>query len=103
MRARRPQGLSENTKRRTAMKLENWESTADLNDIYADIRRLNLEQCVAEFDEFGFTVVPPEKVASADFHRRLRDAILAVHGRRTGHHIDPDKLDSARLEHNRPL
>jgi ectoine hydroxylase-related dioxygenase (phytanoyl-CoA dioxygenase family) len=85
------------------MKLENWESTTELNEIYADIRRLDLEQCIAEMDAFGFTVVPPEKVASADFHRRLRNAILAVHERRTGHHIDPENLKNARLEHDRPV
>ena len=85
------------------MKLEQWDSTKELNEIYADIRRLDLEQCIAEFDAFGFTVVPPEKVASVEFHRRLRNAILKVHGRRTDEHIDPDALSSARLKNNRPL
>jgi ectoine hydroxylase-related dioxygenase (phytanoyl-CoA dioxygenase family) len=85
------------------MELANWEATADLNEIYADIRRLELEQCIGEFDAFGFTVIPPEKVAPHEFHIRLRDAILAVHERRTGHHIDPEALSSSRLEHGRPL
>ncbi len=66
------------------MKLENWESTADLNGIYADIRANGLEQNLAELDAFGFTVVPPQAVAPAAFHTRLREAILAVHRRRTG-------------------
>ena len=74
------------------MKLENWESTADLNDIYADIRANDLEQCVAELDAFGFTVLPPEKVAPPEFHQRLRQAILDVHERRTAHKIDADGL-----------
>ena len=66
------------------MKLENWETTPELNEIYADVRANDLEQCVAELDAFGFTVIPPEKVAPAEFHARLRDAILAVHERRLG-------------------
>ncbi len=66
------------------MKLENWETTPELNEIYADVRANNLEQCVAELDAFGFTVIPPDRVAPPEFHARLRDAILAVHERRTG-------------------
>lgn len=85
------------------MKLENWESTAELNDIYADIRELDLERCIAEFDAFGFTTVPPQKVASAAFHRRLRDTILSVYSRRTGDHIDPERLSEARLHEDKPL
>jgi ectoine hydroxylase-related dioxygenase (phytanoyl-CoA dioxygenase family) len=76
------------------MKLENWETTEDLNPIYADIRANGLEQCVAELDAFGFTVIAPDKVAPAEFHARLRDAILAVHKRRTG---------STEVPGNRPL
>ncbi len=85
------------------MKLENWETTAELNSIYADLRSNNLEQCIAEHDAFGFTVIPPEKVASKAFVERLRNAILKVHERRNGHRIDPDGLATATLEGNRPL
>ncbi|HEX4195885.1 MAG TPA: phytanoyl-CoA dioxygenase family protein [Caulobacteraceae bacterium] len=85
------------------MKLEHWETTADLNDIYADVRANDLEQCVAELDAFGFTVLPPEKVAPPEFHARLRQAILDVHERRTGHRIDPDRLATGSLEGDRPL
>jgi ectoine hydroxylase-related dioxygenase (phytanoyl-CoA dioxygenase family) len=85
------------------MKLDNWESTADLNPIYADIRANDLEQCVAELDAFGFTVIPPEKVAPAAFHARLRQAILDVHERRTGHRVEAAELGAASLEGNRPL
>jgi Phytanoyl-CoA dioxygenase (PhyH) len=85
------------------MKLENWETTADLNPIYADIRANDLEQCVAELDAFGFTVIPPEKIAPAAFHDRLRQAILDVHARRTGHRVEQGELGSASLEGERPL
>jgi ectoine hydroxylase-related dioxygenase (phytanoyl-CoA dioxygenase family) len=85
------------------MKLDNWESTADLNPIYADIRANDLEQCVAELDAFGFTVIPPEKIAPAAFHDRLRQAILDVHARRTGHRVEAAALGAASLEGDRPL
>ena len=85
------------------MKLDNWESTADLNPIYADIRANDLEQCVAELDAFGFTVIPPEKIAPAAFHDRLRQAILDVHERRTGHRVKAAELGAASLEGDRPL
>ena len=79
------------------MRLENWETTADLNPIYADVRRLGLEPNVAEHDAFGFTVVPPEIAAPEDFHERLRRALLEVHYRRTGQRIHPEDLATADL------
>ena len=66
------------------MKLENWESSSDVNPIYADIRALGLESSIAELDAFGFTVIPAEKVAPPEFHARLRSGIQQVHERRRG-------------------
>ena len=85
------------------MKLDNWESSKDLNGIYADIRRLGLEQCVAEHDAFGFTVVPPENLAPPETNRRLLDAILRVHKERTGHTLTPADLANGSLEGDRPM
>src|ERR1700722_5515670 len=85
------------------MKIDNWDASPELNAIYADIRANNLEQCVAEHDAFGFTVVPPEIAAPAGFYERLRKAILDVHHRRTKHPIDPDNLAAESLEGNRPI
>lgn len=85
------------------MKLEDWETTADLNPIYADIRALGLEQNIAEHDAFGFTVVPPEKVASPEFNERLRKAILQVHARRAGEQIESADLETTTLGGKAPL
>jgi len=85
------------------MKLGNWEATADLNPIYAEIRRLGLEQNIAEHDAFGFTIVPPEKVAPPEVSERLRKAILAVHERRTGEHIDVADIETTTLGGKAPL
>src|ERR1700733_5657443 len=85
------------------MKIEKWEATADLNEIYADVRAYNLEQCIAELDAFGSTVLDPNLVAPNGFYEKLRKAILDVHTRRTGHRIDPDNLGAENLEGGRPL
>lgn len=85
------------------MELRDWSTTADLNPIYADIRKLDLERCVAEFDAFGFTVIPPEKVGPPSLHQRLRDAVLEVHHRRSGQRIAPSELATASLPGDRPL
>ena len=66
------------------MEIGEWESTKGLNELYREIRRLDLERNVAELDNFGYTIVEPEKVAPPEFVARLRDRILDVAERRTG-------------------
>jgi ectoine hydroxylase-related dioxygenase (phytanoyl-CoA dioxygenase family) len=66
------------------MQIDDWESCPELTEIYQDIRKYDLVENVAELDAFGFTVVPPEKVAPPEFQDRLKQAILDVHERRTG-------------------
>jgi ectoine hydroxylase-related dioxygenase (phytanoyl-CoA dioxygenase family) len=53
-----------------------------------ELRRLDLVGNIAELEAKGLTVVPPEKVASADFIERLRDAIVRVAEERTGGAVD---------------
>lgn len=50
----------------------------------APIRELGLEQYVAELEQYGYTVIPPERVASPEFVGRVRDAVLRVAHERTG-------------------
>jgi hypothetical protein len=78
-----------------------WESVPDLNAIYADVRANDLACAVAEFDAFGFTVIPPDKAAPQGFAERLKRAILDVHERRTGHHIGGNELTNGTLEGDR--
>jgi ectoine hydroxylase-related dioxygenase (phytanoyl-CoA dioxygenase family) len=66
------------------MQIGDWESSKDLNELYREIRSLGLEQQLAELDNFGFTVVPPEKIAPPEFVDHLRDAVLRVSEQRTG-------------------
>src|SRR5215469_16809037 len=79
------------------MELGDWETSKDVNAIYAEVRRLGLEHCIAEHDAFGFTVIPPEKVATPELNQRLRQAILDLHERRTGEKIDIADIDKATL------
>lgn len=79
------------------MELGDWDTSKDVNEIYADVRRLGLEHCIAEHDAFGFTVIPPDKVAPPEFNQRLRQAILDSHARRTGERIDIRDLDKATI------
>ena len=53
------------------MDIGNGKTTAELNAIYAEARKLGIENCVAELEAFGFTIVPPEKVARPKFDRML--------------------------------
>jgi ectoine hydroxylase-related dioxygenase (phytanoyl-CoA dioxygenase family) len=89
--------------RETGMDIGTWDSVPDLNAIYADIRANDLESAIAEFDAFGFTVIPPEKVARRGVSERLRQAILDVHEKRTGHRIGANELASGTLEGDRPV
>ncbi len=50
----------------------------------APIRELGLEPYVAELEQYGYTVIPPERVATPEFVERLRDAVLRVAHERTG-------------------
>ena len=61
--------------------------------LWPELRRLGLETHVAELAVQGYTVLPPEKVAPADYIAALRDAVLKVSERRTG--VTPDAATGA--------
>jgi hypothetical protein len=60
------------------MDIGDWKTTAELNAIYSDARKLGVETCIAELEAFGFTIVPPEKVAPKGFADRMLAAILRI-------------------------
>ena len=70
------------------MEIGEWESSKGLNELYREIRRLDLESHVAELDNFGYTIVPPEKVAPPEFIDRLLTRILELVEKRSG--VKPD-------------
>ena len=61
-----------------------FESTEILNPIYTRIKELGLESYVMDIDTYGFTVIPPEKVATPDFLERMRETVLSIAQERTG-------------------
>ena len=61
-----------------------FESTEILNPIYTRIKELGLESNVMDIDTYGFTVIPPEKVANSDFLERMRETVLRIAQERTG-------------------
>ncbi|HEY1974110.1 MAG TPA: phytanoyl-CoA dioxygenase family protein [Pseudonocardia sp.] len=62
--------------------------TDDLRSIWDEIGRLGLEKYVAEFEARGYTIIPPDKLAPAEFIDRIREKILDISERRNG--VRPD-------------
>ena len=58
----------------------------------------DIEDNLLDLVMYGFTVVPPEKMGASDLTPRLRDAILEVYERRSGHSIDNWKTYDGKLE-----
>jgi len=80
------------------MDLPNLGTNPDLDDIMQRARTLDIEQNLLDLVMYGFTIVPPEKVDSGDLTVRLREAILGVYERRSGHKIDDWQTYDGKLE-----
>ncbi len=68
------------------MEIGTWNATADLNDIYRQIRDLGLETNLAELEAFGFTTI--EGALSAEQTDRARNAIVKAAEQKWGRSID---------------
>jgi ectoine hydroxylase-related dioxygenase (phytanoyl-CoA dioxygenase family) len=66
------------------MEIGNWKATPHLNNVYREIRRLDLERNVAELDTYGFTILEPGRAAPMEFVDRLVEKILEVEKQRKG-------------------
>lgn len=84
------------------MSLEQYKDSSDYRKIHQQIETLGLTEHIKHLDEYGYTVIPPDQVAPEAFQERLRRAVLTVHERRTGEKIDPDNIESARLNRDVP-
>ena len=60
------------------MDIEDWTSARYLPDLFRELKALDLLENVAELEAFGFTVLPPEKVGSAQDHVEHRDAVISI-------------------------
>lgn len=70
------------------MDLPSLGTSPALDEIMQSASTLGIEENLLDLVMYGFTVVPPEKVAPPELTERLREAILKVYERRSGHHID---------------
>ncbi len=70
----------------------------ELDDIMQRARKYDIEENLLDLVMYGFTVVPPEKLAPPSLTERLRSAILEVYERRSGHRIDDWQTYEGKLE-----
>ena len=66
------------------MQFGEFENTKEFNATFKRIGELGLERNIFELDSYGFTVVPPDKVAERDFFERIRATVLRICKDRTG-------------------
>ena len=74
------------------MEIGDWKSAGSVSPLYKELRQLDLESNIAELEAFGYTVVPPEKVAPQSFCDEVREALERTMLRRYG----PDGLSEER-------
>ena len=66
------------------MKIEDWPSGKTIPALYRELKQLELLENLAELEAFGYTVIPPEKVASPEVHEEYQAAALRVACERQG-------------------
>jgi hypothetical protein len=69
-----------------AMEIGNWRATPELNQIYREIRELDLERNLAELEAFGFTMI--EGALDPELTTGLRDRIVEITSERIGRPLD---------------
>ncbi len=50
------------------MEIKDWSSAADTPALYRELKELDLLENLAELEAFGYTVLAPDKVGSAEQH-----------------------------------
>ena len=83
------------------MSLEQYKDSKHYKKIYEQIEKLGLVDHIDHLDEEGYTVIPPDLVAPEVFQDRIRHAVLEVHEKRTGQHIDD--IATATLSKDTPV
>ncbi len=77
------------------MQFGEFKSTETINPIYKRIKELGLEQHILDLDTYGFTVIPPEKVAAPDgFLERITETVLRIAKERSGVDLKLDENGS---------
>ena len=74
------------------MEIGEWKSTGSVAPLIRELRQLELESNIVELENFGFTVVPPEKVGPPELCEQIQEAISETMIRRYG----PDGMSEER-------
>ena len=53
------------------MEIKDWQSCPTQSKLYKELKDLDLLENIAELDVFGFTIIPPEKVASKETLKKV--------------------------------
>lgn len=84
------------------MEFGDFKATEAFNPTYQQIKGLGLEPHIVDLDAYGFTVIPPEKVAPPDFLERIRETVLRIASERTGIELSIDENGSAGVYKGQP-
>jgi|TARA_Y100000310_G_scaffold242377_3_gene246547 hypothetical protein len=76
------------------MEFGTFKATAAIDPTYRKIKELGLDSSVMDLETYGFTVVPPEKVAPVEFLEGMRDTVLRLGRERTGVDLNIDENGS---------
>ena len=80
------------------MEIAALESQPELDSIMQAAERYGIETNLLDLITYGFTVIPPEKVAPVEFTDRLRTALLDL-SERIGNHIEDWRTFDGTLEY----
>ena len=82
--------------------LERYKDSPHYRKIHEQAESLGLLEHFDRLDEDGYTIIPPELVASNDFRERLLDAALMVNEKRSGQKIKATDLPTTQLNEDVP-
>lgn len=90
--ADRHEGRTAGEERETEMQADSLPSMSGRDRVYAELKDRGLLENLSEFETFGYTVIPPEKVGMPEVFERMRDRVLEIATERTGveHTLDGD-------------
>jgi Phytanoyl-CoA dioxygenase (PhyH) len=87
------------------MDIGDWQASKELNQIFADVRALDLVSNVAELEAYGFTIVEPRKIKSEKLFDRMLASCMRLadkadaEGRRMAKLVGTTGSDSSRIHY----
>lgn len=87
------------------MDIGDWQASKELNQIFADVRSLDLVSNVAELEAYGFTIVEPHKIKSDKLFERMLASCMRLadeadaQGRRMAKLVGTTGTNSSRIHY----